>query len=410
MPSKNDPAAQTPKTWGSTGITGLVLHIPTGTYYHRYSVKSKRTYRSLETKRFVTAKMKLGRSSETVEISRQARTEKTDGIRTLGDLEALFLQRLESTPQDDSTKRNYRIWLKRLAKVWPEFRTKLADRVTSETLIQLRTSMQTARFHKGRSKKWTVGYSPGSINQTLLVLKLLLDLAREKRVIFANPFSDDRGLFGRVFVANEQKQLQLPSHWDIERLFTELSKPPAKIANPSLAGMYEEYARGASEMARFLAYSGMRVREATAAQWEDIGQQRMSVRGTKSATSERVIPLIPAMQGLLDEMRRDRQARGFVLRGPILLRGTCLNVMHKATARLKIPRITQHGLRHYFATICIESGVDVPTVSRWLGHADGGAIAMRVYGHLRDEHSIAAAQKVSFGAASAPPLAPGKQA
>jgi hypothetical protein len=29
-----------------------------------------------------------------------------------------------------------------------------------------------------------------------------------------------------------------------------------------------------------------------------------------------------------------------------------------------------------FATRCIESGVDIPTVSRWLGHKDGGALAM----------------------------------
>ena len=65
-----------------------------------------------------------------------------------------------------------------------------------------------------------------------------------------------------------------------------------------------------------------------------------------------------------------------------------------ASKRLKIPKLTHHSLRHFFATICIESGVDIPTVSRWLGHSDGGALAMRVYGHLRDEHSQAAAAKV----------------
>jgi hypothetical protein len=27
--------------------------------------------------------------------------------------------------------------------------------------------------------------------------------------------------------------------------------------------------------------------------------------------------------------------------------------------------------------ICIESGLDIPTISRWLGHSDGGALAMR---------------------------------
>jgi hypothetical protein len=35
-------------------------------------------------------------------------------------------------------------------------------------------------------------------------------------------------------------------------------------------------------------------------------------------------------------------------------------------------------------------------VSRWLGHRDGGALAMRTYGHLRDQHSTAMAQQVSF--------------
>ena len=42
------------------------------------------------------------------------------------------------------------------------------------------------------------------------------------------------------------------------------------------------------------------------------------------------------------------------------------------------------------------SGVDIPTVSRWLGHKDGGALTMKTYGHLRREHSIAQAQRVSF--------------
>jgi len=45
--------------------------------------------------------------------------------------------------------------------------------------------------------------------------------------------------------------------------------------------------------------------------------------------------------------------------------------------------------------------VDIPTVSRWLGHKDGGALAMKTYGHLRREHSIAQAQRVTFTPVSA---------
>jgi integrase len=70
--------------------------------------------------------------------------------------------------------------------------------------------------------------------------------------------------------------------------------------------------------------------------------------------------------------------------------------LDRACEKVGADRITHHDLRHLFATRCIESGVDIPTVSRWLGHKDGGALAMKTYGHLRREHSIAQAQKVSF--------------
>jgi integrase len=70
--------------------------------------------------------------------------------------------------------------------------------------------------------------------------------------------------------------------------------------------------------------------------------------------------------------------------------------LERACREIGIPRLTHHDFRHLFATRCIESGVDIPTVSRWLGHKDGGALAMKTYGHLRNEHSQAMAQKVKF--------------
>ncbi len=79
----------------------------------------------------------------------------------------------------------------------------------------------------------------------------------------------------------------------------------------------------------------------------------------------------------------------------------CQKSMDRAAKIVGMERITHHDLRHLFATICIESGVDIPTVSRWLGHKDGGALAMKVYGHLRDEHSAAQAQRVRFSNPSA---------
>jgi hypothetical protein len=40
--------------------------------------------------------------------------------------------------------------------------------------------------------------------------------------------------------------------------------------------------------------------------------------------------------------------------------------------------------------------VDIPTVSRWLGHKDGGALAMKVYGHLPNQHSASMAKLLKF--------------
>src|SRR6266487_6297505 len=76
--------------------------------------------------------------------------------------------------------------------------------------------------------------------------------------------------------------------------------------------------------------------------------------------------------------------------------GECQKAMNTAAKKVGIHHLTHHDLRHLFATRCIESGVDITTVSRWLGHRDGGALAMKTYGHLRREHSIAQAQCVTF--------------
>ena len=79
--------------------------------------------------------------------------------------------------------------------------------------------------------------------------------------------------------------------------------------------------------------------------------------------------------------------------------------LQTACKKLGFPQFTHHDFRHFFATTCIESGVDIPTVSRWLGHKDGGALAMKRYGHLRQEHSLAMIKKVNFdGPANVIPL------
>jgi integrase len=74
----------------------------------------------------------------------------------------------------------------------------------------------------------------------------------------------------------------------------------------------------------------------------------------------------------------------------------CQKAIDAACKRLGVIRFTHHDLRHLFATRAIESGVDVPTVAGWLGHKDGGALLMKTYNHLLQEHSKAMAAKLNF--------------
>ena len=88
--------------------------------------------------------------------------------------------------------------------------------------------------------------------------------------------------------------------------------------------------------------------------------------------------MIPDVRTLFERMRSERanesaEAKVFRVR-------EAQKAINSATRKLGLTRITHHDLRHLFATSCIESGVDIPTTSRWLGHKDGGALAMKIMG------------------------------
>src|SRR5262249_48187741 len=74
----------------------------------------------------------------------------------------------------------------------------------------------------------------------------------------------------------------------------------------------------------------------------------------------------------------------------------CEKALTSACRKAGAHRMTRHDLRHLFATRAIEAGGDIPSVSRGVWHRGGGALAVRTYGDLRDEHSQAMAAKVVF--------------
>ena len=150
----------------------------------------------------------------------------------------------------------------------------------------------------------------------------------------------------------------------------------------------------ASYFIEFIAYSGTRVEEARHVRFEDISEDLITIRGGEHGTKNheiRHIPINPAMRDLLNRM--DLNPRKPIFTMKTAPRGALQNAYDRLG--IKQSKVI-HGLRHLFATTCIESGIDFATVGRWLGHKDGGILAAKTYGHIRDEHSQREAAKVKF--------------
>ena len=142
----------------------------------------------------------------------------------------------------------------------------------------------------------------------------------------------------------------------------------------------------------FLARTGLRVNAARLLRWEHVGADLLRAPGSVMKNAKPVeLPFIPGLREVLEKLRAvpNSPRPGFVL--PQL---ECKTALLRACAALELPRLAHHDFRHLFATRCIQSGVDLPTVARWLGHQDGGALLARTYFHLVDEHSRRMAAKV----------------
>lgn len=71
--------------------------------------------------------------------------------------------------------------------------------------------------------------------------------------------------------------------------------------------------------------------------------------------------------------------------------------MGKAARHAGIAGVSCHDLRHTFASIALQNGVDVSTVSRWLGHANV-TTTLNTYSHfISDDMDELAAQRASAG-------------
>jgi integrase len=351
-------------------VPHLLQYINNGNYYARIKVNGKVIRESLKTEVWTTAKDRL---VDFLKEHRESRS-RVDPPMFTEALE-LFEKELENDAAIKDSSKGYRGWcLRKIELSWPE-------------LWKLRLDEITPAACKEWAAKLSADIACHYYNNTIATLRMVLQAGikahQEKGGrLLENPAAELK----RVRVKQKELRLPEPSHF--------------KALIENIRRKSGGWGRRCANLVEFLAYSGMRINsEAVNVLWGDIDwkQKEIVVRGdplTATKNSEiRRIPMLPDMENLL---LRLKGKLGELPKGRVVQVGKCNEALARACKEIGIPKITHHDLRHLFATRCIESGVDIPTVSRWLGHKDGGALAMKTYGHLRNEHSQAMAQRVKF--------------
>jgi integrase len=357
--------------WEATKVQFLLRNSDSGRYYARLYRGGKESWKSLKTKVFSVAEARLAK--EINDAKKVSKTERTveNGKATVENIADRYLESVRRAVDIKPSTVKYREEIvTSIFKTWPELKGLQPKAVTSK---------QCEEWAKSHSTK----YSGTRFNNAIDTLRLIFVSAIEAGYIYRNPASE---LAKRP---PSKKRLALPSHEEFRKLVTNMRD----------AGGWCSVQAG--DLVEFLAYSGCRITEASHVKWADIETESIwlhgdPVHGTKGGES-RQIPIIGPMATLLKDLQTNpRYVRDEERVGYVLAITECQKALTRACDEIKIKRITHHDLRHLFATRCIEAGVDIPTVSRWLGHKDGGALAMKTYGHLRMEHSKAKAAKVTF--------------
>ena len=251
-------------------------------------------------------------------------------------------------------------------------------------------------FQRKRSKE---GVSPRTVNLQIIAVRNILKRAQSEGLLRTVPN------VAPLKVTTERRRLL--SADELDRLcnvavegWTEKDKATgeARTIRPRNG---QEFA----DFVRLMCYAGGRWRETLSVKWADVDFDRRQLHfraaETKSGKS-RVVDFNAELAAHLEAMRKHRAPdTEYLFPSPRFstrdtaaqsFRGT-LQMVRKAA---RVPDFTAHLCRHYFISRAVMSGIDFMTIAGWAGHADGGVLIGKVYGHLADEHRRNMADRLTF--------------
>lgn len=346
----------------ATGITNLIRHVSSGTYYLQAKVDGKKVRRSLRTKDKAVARYRLGEALERERCEARGVTSMRGSRGSWGELVEGWVRYQDSRPDIKPKTKAYYADLGR----W------LLEGIPGETDAGKVSGRLVEGWWSREGRERSASVANGLLSAARGVWAWGIREGLERG---ACPFGELRKVKG------VRRLLRVISRGDFERLLVEVESVGKRVSAES------------RDLIEFLAFTGMRIGEVRVLCWEDVGDEVIRVTGGEAGTKsglEREVPIVERVGRLLGRRRPAGVSPGervFSIASPKKALGNGLS-------RLGLPHMRVHDLRHFFATQCVESGVDLPTVARWLGHQDGGVLAMRIYGHIRDDHSREMARRI----------------
>ena len=234
---------------------------------------------------------------------------------------------------------------------------------------------------KGQPK----GLSPKTVRNIHQVISSAMDFAKAQKLIAVNPAD------GCALPKLEHREMKtLP----VEQLASFLREAKE-------SGVFEMYY---IELA-----TGLRRGELLGLKWEDLDLEQGTLRvqrqvsringevveaPLKTKNSYRTISLGGDAVGILNEQRKKCGGSEYVFPSPTggpISPDSVIQMLHRVLKRAGLPKVRFHDLRHTFATVALQNGVDIKTVSGMLGHYSAG-FTLDTYAHVTTQAQREAAK------------------
>ena len=235
--------------------------------------------------------------------------------------------------------------------------------------------LKRGRVDRIESKQQPKGLSAKTVRNIHQMFSSALDQAVEQRLLSSNP----------------AKGCALPrvEHHEMKTLTQEQLAILLREAKSS--GVYEMYY---IELA-----TGLRRGELLGLKWEDVDLENAVIRirrqvsringevveaPLKTKNAYRTIAIGPDAVAVLEQQKRKVGGSEWVFPSPTggpISPDSVLNMLHRVLNRAGLPRIRFHDCRHTTATLALQNGVDVKTVSGMLGHYSAG-FTLDTYAHV----------------------------